>query len=148
MGEIRIVPFKEVDLDRIMEIENVSFSSPWTRQCYLELTPLESISFFVVKEDDVLLGYMLYQTWGEELELHTIAVDPKMRRKGVARKMMAHMIDDADRRGVLRIFLQVRPSNAAARSLYQSFGFSVIGVRKAYYRDNLEDALVMRLNVL
>ena len=147
MGEIRIFPFKEADLDRIMEIENVSFASPWTRQCYLDLSPLESISFFVVRDGEELVGYMLYQVWGEEMELHTIAVDPARRRQGIAKKMISFMHEDAKKRGIDRIFLQVRPSNEAARSLYQSFGFSVIGVRKGYYRDNLEDALVMRLDM-
>jgi ribosomal-protein-alanine N-acetyltransferase len=147
MGEIRILSFKEADLDRIMEIENVSFASPWTRQCYLDLSPLETISFFVVKDGEELVGYMLYQVWEEEMELHTIAVDPERRRQGIARKMIAFMKEDATARAVERIFLQVRPSNEAARSLYQSFGFNVIGVRRGYYRDNLEDAFVMRLDM-
>ena len=147
MGEIRILSFKEADLDRIMEIENDSFASPWTRQCYLDLSPLETISFFVVKDGEELVGYMLYQVWEEEMELHTIAVDPERRRQGIARKMIAFMKEDATARAVERIFLQVRPSNEAARSLYQSFGFNVIGVRRGYYRDNLEDAFVMRLDM-
>lgn len=141
---MEIVPFQTADLDEIMEIENVSFPTPWTRQCYLDLVPLETISFYVAKDEKAVVGYMLYQTWGDELELHSIAVSPKRRRCGIARKMIEYMMDDARSRGVRNVFLQVRPSNEAARSLYTKFGFNVIGVRKNYYRDNFEDALVMK----
>ncbi len=144
---LAIVPFEEGDLDVIMGIENASFPTPWTRQCYLDLAPLDSISFFVVKLKGEIVGYMLYQRWAEEMELHTIAVSPSHRRTGVAKKMMEHMTADAEKRGVKRIFLQVRPSNAPARSLYTSFGFHVIGARRGYYRDNFEDALVMRMEL-
>ena len=143
-AHIEIVPFHEADLDEIMAIEDVSFSAPWSRQSYLDLAPLDTISFFVVKQDDRVVGYMLYQTWEEEMELHTIAVDPNHRREGVGRRMLEYLLSDATTRGVERVFLQVRPSNVAARTLYTQFGFYVIGVRHHYYRDNYEDALVMR----
>ncbi len=144
---MEIVPFQSSDLDEIMEIENVSFPTPWTRQCYLDLAPLETIFFYVVKDEKAVVGYMLYQAWGEEMELHSIAVSPLRRRLGIARKMIEYMMDDARSRGVKSVFLQVRPSNAAARSLYTKFGFNVIGIRKKYYRDNFEDALVMKLDI-
>ncbi len=143
----RIVPFDEADLDEVMKIENVSFATPWTRQCYLDLAPLGTIHFFVVKSRENVVGYMLYQGWGDELELHTIAVSPKARRQGIAKKMLEYMIGDARERGVERIFLQVRPSNTPARTLYEKFGFGVVGTRRAYYRDNNEDAYVMRLTL-
>jgi len=144
---VEIAPFNYDDIDEIMAIENVSFSAPWTQDSYLDLAPLETISFYVVKLQGRVVGYMLYQTWAEEMELHTIAVAPAHRRQGLAKKMMEHIIHDASTRGVERIFLQVRPSNEAARSLYQSFGFYIIGIRKRYYRDNQEDAEVMRLDL-
>ena len=144
---MEISRFKEEDLDEIMAIENVSFAAPWTRQCYLDLAPLDTISFFVAKEEDKVVGYMLYQGWGEEIELHTIAVSPVKRKSGIAGKMIEHMLADAHARGVQRIFLQVRPSNEAARSLYTKYGFHVIGVRRNYYSDNQEDALVMRMEI-
>jgi len=145
--DIEIIPFEHADIDEVMAIENVSFSAPWSRDSYLELAPLETISFYVVKHEGRVIGYMLYQTWAEEMELHTIAVSPNLRRQGVGRKMIDYMIRDASLRGVERIFLQVRPSNEAAQSLYSSFGFYVVGVRHRYYRDNQEDALVMRVDI-
>jgi len=144
---MEIVPFEEADLDEIMEIENVSFAAPWSRQCYLDLAPLDTISFFVVKDEGKVLGYMLYQSSGEEMELHTIAVSPGHRREGIAKKMIEHMISDGKGRGILRFFLQVRPSNDSARALYKKYGFTTIGIRKNYYRDNFEDALVMKLEL-
>jgi ribosomal-protein-alanine N-acetyltransferase len=145
--EYVIVPFETADIDEIMVIEDKSFPAPWTRESYLELAPLDTISFFVVKHEKRVVGYMLYQTWTSEMELHTIAVEPGLRRRGIGRLMIEHLMSDAISRGVSRVFLQVRPSNEAARALYKAFGFYVVGVRHRYYRDNQEDALVMRCDV-
>lgn len=145
--ELTIVPFKTSDIDEVMAIEDRSFPSPWTKESYLELAPLDTISFYVVKRDKHVVGYMLYQTWTHEMELHTIAVIPECRRQGIGRLMLEHLIQDAKARRASRIFLQVRPSNDAARALYGAFGFYTVGVRHRYYRDNQEDALVMRCDV-
>ena len=144
---IKIVPFEMTCLDEVMEIENQSFAAPWSRDSYLDLAPLDTISFYVVKDGDKVIGYMLYQTWEEEMELHTIAVTLKSRRHGIGEQMIKFMMEDASSRGVKRIFLQVRPSNTPARTLYSKFEFQIVGMRPRYYRDNEEDALVMRLDL-
>lgn len=141
---IEIGPFNLSDLDAIMEIENQSFPAPWSRQSYLELAPLNSVHFFVAKKEQRLVGYMLYQTWEQELELHTIAVASHERRQGIAHKMMEFLMKDAYAGRMKHIFLQVRPSNHAARHLYKKFGFYIIGVKHNYYHDNHEDALVLK----
>jgi ribosomal-protein-alanine N-acetyltransferase len=146
-GGIRIVPFEEGDIEQIMAIEVKSFSAPWSRQSYLELAPLDSVRFFVVKKDNNVIGYMLYQMWFEEMELHTIAVSPDERRRGVSTMMLNHLLSDAKNRGIRRIFLQVRPSNEAAKGLYKKFGFETVGIRHRYYRDNFEDAYIMKLEL-
>ena len=135
------------DIDELMAIEVRSFSAPWSRESYEELWPLESVDIWVARLGGGLVGYMLLQHIGEEMELHTLATSPEMRRRGVARKLLGHMIDEAKRLGVLRIFLQVRPSNAPARALYASLGFLPVGLRRKYYKDDDEDALVLKLEI-
>ena len=147
LRDLCIVRYDPKDLEQIMEIENSSFAAPWTKQSYEELAPLDTISFWEAKIGDEVAGYMLFQHIGGEMELHTFAVAPNFRRVGIARKLLRHMISEARVLEVRRIFLQVRPSNAPARALYDSLGFKSIGVRRKYYRDDGEDALVMKLDL-
>lgn len=141
--DLVIVPFQYGDLDEMMEIEVRVFTAPWTRQSYEDLAPLESIRIWVAKIAGSVAGYMLYQFWGDELELHSIAVKPEVMRRGIGSRLMGHMLAQASMLGITRIFLLVRPSNTAARALYDRFGFRTIGVRHRYYRDNNENAIVM-----
>ncbi|MFH1830702.1 MAG: ribosomal protein S18-alanine N-acetyltransferase [Pseudomonadota bacterium] len=147
LADLRIEPFKPKDLDAMMEIENRSFTLPWSRQFYEQLWSQEAIDIWVGRRGRELVAYYLIQTVGDEMELHTFAVKPELRRQGIGEKLMQHMISEAKRRGVRQIYLQVRPSNAEAIGLYQKLGFVSIAVRRAYYRDNNEDAVVMRLDV-
>lgn len=146
-AELHIEPYDPSDLDSMMAIENVSFTVPWSRASYEELAPLDSVNIWVGKIESELVCYMLYQRVGDEMELHTIAVAPSWRQKGIGKRLMAHMIAEARRIGVSKLYLLVRPSNHAAVSLYKEHGFKGIGVRRAYYRDNGEDAMVMRLEL-
>ena len=146
-ARLRIEPFKPEDLDAIMEIENRSFSAPWSRESYEELSPKESIEVWVGWLDGDLVSYYLLQNVGMDQELHTFAVKPELRRRGIGRAMMEHMLGRSRERGVKSIFLQVRPSNNEAKELYKSLGFVGIGVRRNYYHDNFEDALVMYLDL-
>ncbi|MFA4874568.1 MAG: ribosomal protein S18-alanine N-acetyltransferase [bacterium] len=146
-ASVSMQPFDPSDMDELMEIENSSFTLPWSRESYEELWPLESIKIWVARAGDELVGYYLTQIVGEEMELHTFAVKPEFRRRGIGRMLLNHMLDEARVRGTRRIYLQVRPSNDAARSLYNRLGFVAVGVRRGYYRDNSEDAIVMRLEL-
>lgn len=146
--ELSIKPFKANDLDAIMEIENRSFTMPWSRNSYEELWPQEAIQIWVGWLGRELAGYYLMQSVEQEQELHTFAVKPELRRRGIGRRLLTHMLDRARGLGVRNIYLQVRPSNAAAKALYASLGFVAIGIRRNYYRDDSEDALVMCLNLV
>lgn len=143
MMQVDIVPFEPGDLDAMMEIENRAFTVPWTRSSYEELAPLSSIRIWVAKKDDELVGYMLYQFWGDEMELHSIAAKPEVQRNGIGSQLMEHMLIEASKLGITHIYLLVRPSNEEARALYRKYGFAVVGVRHKYYRDNGENALIM-----
>lgn len=141
--EIRILPFSTDDLDCVLKIENSVYTLPWSRESYTELLLLDSTRMWVAKRDATLVGYMLYQMSPQEFELHTIAVAPNMQRRGIGKQLLERLLMEAQRSRIARIFLQVRPSNRAAFELYRAFDFHVVGVRKKYYQDNLEDAYVM-----
>lgn len=145
--KIRIQPFDPSDLDELMVIENISFAVPWSRESYEELWPLDTVRIWIARAGDKFVGYYLVQSVGIEMELHTFAVKPEHRRRGIGSMLLNHMIGEAKKHGVERIYLQVRPSNSAARALYYKLGFVSVGIRRGYYRDNNEDALVMRLEV-
>lgn len=142
---VEIERYGPLDLDAIMEIEVASFTAPWSRSSYEELAPLDSVDIWVARAGGRLVGYMLFQHVGSEMELHTLAVAPDMRRRGIAKRLLETMSSEAARLDVKDIFLQVRPTNGAARALYGAMGFKEVGLRRAYYKDDGEDALVLKL---
>ena len=96
---------------------------------------------------DQPIGYVIYWLVSGEIDIHNLAVDPRYRRRGVARSLLRSVVGDAKDRGVRRITLEVRKSNEAAQKLYQSLGFAEQGIRKGYYSDDGEDALAMALDL-
>lgn len=97
--------------------------------------------------DGVPLGFALVWRAADELELLDLAVDPAVRRQGIARLLLRTLTEAGRAAGAAFVLLEVRQSNRAALALYESFGFSRTDVRRAYYSDNGEDAVVMRLNL-
>jgi ribosomal-protein-alanine N-acetyltransferase len=140
---IIIVRYDPDDLDQMMAIEVRAFAMPWSRQSYEDLSTLDSIHIWVAKQGSEVVGYMLYQFWGDELELHNITTKPERQHEGIGTMLMEHMLTQAGLIGIRRIYLLVRPSNETARALYGKYGFKVVGVRHKYYRDNAENALLM-----
>jgi ribosomal-protein-alanine N-acetyltransferase len=94
-----------------------------------------------------IVGYVLFWFLPEEVDIHNIAVHPDFRRQGIGRLLLEQAVDAARRQERLRVTLDVRFSNAPAQNLYRSFGFVIRGLRKGYYSDNGEDALVMALEL-
>ena len=132
------------DLDEVLAIERVSFQTPWSRTAFrYELTQNRVARSLVVRVGRDLAGYLCLWEIGHEVHITNLAVDPRFRRRGVARALLGQTMEDARQRGVELLFLEVRPTNVEALALYESFGFSVIGRRKGYYFDTGEDALVM-----
>lgn len=137
-----------IDVDAVMEVERASFSSPWTEsQIRAEVICRDTRSCPLVLVDgtDTIVGYFIVWNIAGEMHLLSIAVHPDHRRKGYGRRMLATLLCWAERTAVSEIFLEVRQSNAAAQALYRSFGFATSGIRKGYYTDNREDAVVMRV---
>lgn len=132
------------DLDEVVAIERASFTMPWSRGAFLyEIEQNKVARCLVVRADGRLVGYLCLWEVADELHITNIAVHPQARRRGIGRQMLAEVLSDARRRSLRLVALEVRPSNAEARALYDSFGFRVVGRRRGYYYDTGEDALVM-----
>src|SRR5262247_4868826 len=132
------------DLDEVLEIERASFSMPWSRGAFTyEIERNRVARCWVMREESRVVGYLCLWEVADELHITNVAVHPAYRRRGIAREMLAAVLDDAVRRSLSVVGLEVRPTNAEARALYESFGFRVVGRRRGYYYDTGEDALVM-----
>jgi len=132
-------------LGDIVTVERQSFSCPWSAES-LRLTAEREDSIFLTVcrgENAVAFGCILLAE--NEGELVDIAVAPEHRQKGLGQLLLAALLAEAQNRGAEQIFLEVRESNKAARGLYEKNGFVPIGRRKKYYKNPVEDAVVMQL---
>ena len=130
------------DLPHVIAIERRSFPTPWSLAMFvLELSKASGICLAAVEADE-LIGYCVCSRYDTVWHLMNVAVDPDRRREGIAAALLTRLFEEADRPGE-QYTLEVRPSNAGAIALYESFGFKRAGVRKGYYHDNKEDALIM-----
>jgi len=132
------------DLDAIERIERASYPTPWSRSMFVsELAKSSSRSIAAVTPDEHLVGYLVLSRYVDAWHVMNVAVDSGHRRLGIASAMLSRLFevtrDDAER----GYTLEVRVSNLGAIGLYESFGFKSHGVRRGYYTDNREDALIM-----
>lgn len=134
-------------LRSILEIERVSFISPWSGDAFLQETRNPASHLLGVLEEDSLIGYICFWVVDREIHLLDIAVHPDKRGRGVARCLITEMIRVGRSKGIGQIWLEVRPSNRRAKRLYERIGFETVGRRIRYYRDTNEDAILMSLNL-
>jgi ribosomal-protein-alanine N-acetyltransferase len=131
-------------IDDIMVVEKLSFSIPWSREAFFEeVTGNKFALYLSAVLDGKVIGYA--GMWGvlDEGHITNIAVHPEFRGKGVGSLLLQGLIDTAGAKDILSMTLEVRSGNVAAQGLYTKFGFEVKGIRKGYYADNGEDALIM-----
>jgi len=132
------------DVSAVIEIERLSFSSPWPAYAFeQELTTNRLAHYVVARSDDRVVGFAGIWLMADEAHVTTFGVHPDHRRRGVGRRLLLRLAEMAIELDTARITLEVRVSNEAAQALYRSFGFRVAGRRIAYYSDDGEDALVM-----
>jgi len=133
------------EIDAILEIEQASFTNPWTRDMYVAELKNEGVSFFYLARDKgrQIVGFCSFWRVLDELHINNLAVVPEFRRQGVATALLRRVMDEAARFGIRRTMLEVRQSNTPARQLYERFGFVVAGTRSKYYTNPIEDALVL-----
>jgi ribosomal-protein-alanine N-acetyltransferase len=133
------------DLNAIEEIERASYPTPWSRSMFAgELAKPSSICLGAIDtEEDRLVGYLIISRYVDAWHVMNLAVAHSHRRCGIATRMMRRLFDVTSGDGRRGYTLEVRVSNNAAIKLYETLGFRARGVRRGYYTDNREDALVM-----
>lgn len=132
------------DVAAVLEIERLSFSSPWPAYAFeQELTANRLAHYVVARSEGRVVGFAGIWLMVDEAHITTFGVHPDHRRQGVGRRLLLRLAELSIDLGAARMTLEVRVSNAPAQALYRSFGFRVAGRRTAYYSDNGEDALVM-----
>jgi ribosomal-protein-alanine N-acetyltransferase len=130
------------DLPQVIAVERRSFPTPWSLAMFvLELSKPSGICLAAIDGDE-LVAYCVCSRYDTVWHLMNVAVDPDRRREGIGAALLTRLFDEADKPGE-QYTLEVRPSNAGAIALYESFGFKRAGLRKGYYHDNKEDALIM-----
>lgn len=131
------------DLEEVMEIENDSFSKPWTETGFFSFLIRNDTLFLVAEENDSICGYCGVVMAADEGDITNVAVAKQCRNQGIGGMLIAELIHRTEEVGVSRLFLEVRASNQPAIHLYQKMGFEQNGKRKNYYESPVEDALLM-----
>ncbi len=151
-GGLSIERLTFADLPQVLAIERRSYPAPWSLAMFvLETAKAGGLSIAARRTPgpdesgavaDELVGYAIISRYDDAYHVMNVCTEPNRRRAGIARQLLDHVIEDAGGPHA-RLTLEVRPSNVAARELYDSLGFLAVGVRKRYYRDDGEDALIM-----
>lgn len=141
-------PMRKEDLDTIMAIEPLIYSHPWVRSNFAD-SLATGYSCWVCEQDGILLGYAVMMLAVDEAHLLNISVARAYQGRGLGRALLNHLVEVARRHGAQMMFLEVRPSNLAARALYESMGFNEYAVRRGYYpaHNGREDAILMGLSL-
>ncbi len=138
--EIRRLAY--ADLPQVIAIERRAFPTPWSLAMFvLELSKPSGICLAALREGRIV-GYVVCSRYDIVWHVMNIAVDDRLRRQGIASALLTRLFETADRPGE-QYTLEARPSNAEAIKMYEKFGFRSAGLRRGYYHDNKEDALIM-----
>ena len=131
------------DVRAVSKIEEAVFSMPWKPDDFLSMIKADYAHYFVAEEDGEIAGYCGVRNMAGEGEITNVAVAEKFRRRGIGRKLMEHLLQEAPCFGIGDLTLEVRAGNVPAISLYESLGFHKEGVRPGFYEKPKEDALIM-----
>jgi ribosomal-protein-alanine N-acetyltransferase len=145
MTAIALRTMIEADLPNVLAVENSSYSIPWSETTFRGLLRRSDAELVVATDDASIIGHAVYWYVLDQGELGNVAVAPPARGRGVGAMLVKEIVARASKRGVRELFLEVRPSNTHARTLYGKFGFEQVGRRRNYYQEPTEDALVLRL---
>ena len=149
MKDFDIVTLTEAHLAQAAEIEKLCFSEPWSEEAllYMCTAPITHAVAVIEKESGRLAAYGGCEYVLDEANIVNVATHPDFRRQGCAEALIGKMVEFLALREVTDVYLEVRVSNAPARTLYQKLGFEAVGVRKNYYRFPAEDAVVMKKTI-
>ena len=141
---ITIEKMNQAHVAAIAELEKECFSLPWSEKSIASELDNPLSLWLVAMDGDALAGYAGSQTVLDEADMMNVAVQPAYRRKGIAEALMTALADALQEKGARCLTLEVRSSNDAAIKLYGKLGFQQVGLRKNYYRNPKEDALILR----
>ena len=142
--KFRIRPMKAEDLPAVSAIEEASFSLPWSAEEIERSFRLANYRFFIAEEDGAVVGYAGILRCLDEADLTKVAVTECFRRRGIASALIDTVFQYAEEEELECLFLEVRSSNFPARALYEKAGFVQVGLRKDYYENPREDAILMK----
>ncbi len=147
MSRISIRRMSEADVRSVVEIEKASFSLPWSETSFLkEVYKPRSIPKVAIL-DGILVGYMCVDYVMDEGHILNLGVHPGYRKRGIASALVEDAMEELKLKACKFVYLEVRASNYAAKKLYQSFGFRIVGTRKNYYVAPVEDGVIMMLEI-
>ncbi len=135
------------DLDEVLEVEKSCFKIPWTRLMFEDELINSNAYYYVIEVDKRIVGYVGFWKIIDEAHITNVAIHNDYRRLGYGRALINALLNKAKELEIIAVTLEVRVSNLAAISLYERFGFVSSGVRRGYYSDNNEDALIMWLKL-
>jgi ribosomal-protein-alanine N-acetyltransferase len=142
--ELEITRMRRRHLKGVMAIERQVYPRPWSSNLFLsEMSELRNRTYLVARINREVVGYGGIMCYGDEAHVTTIAVDPDQHRRKIGTRMLFELVQEAIRMGARAISLEVRVSNWGAQRLYSRFGFRPVGIRKNYYQETGEDAVVM-----
>lgn len=139
-----ITKMLQCHVPQIAELEKLCFNDPWSENSIASELDNRLSCWLVAIADDKVVGYVGSQTVLGETDMMNIAIHPDYRNQGIATELISALIEALNERGSHSLMLEVRASNEPAKSLYLKMGFDVVGVRKNYYRNPREDALILR----
>lgn len=148
-ADVTIAPMRLADLDDVLQVESLSFVTPWSRQAFMqELTENGHAHYLVARAGERVVAYGGMWVVLDEAHVTNVAVHPDWRGRRVGDRLMLALMRLALRRGATRMTLEVRVSNHVAQNLYTKLGFKPSGLRRGYYTDTREDAVIMWLDPL
>jgi len=143
-GAVRIMPLRRKHLRTVVQIEEANYPRPWSSTVFLsELAQRRSRRYTVATIGPLVVGYCGLMVVAEDGHITTLTVDPAWHRRSIGTVLLLDQARAAPVLGVRHLTLEVRASNASAQTLYQRFGFAPVGVRRNYYPETGEDAIVM-----
>lgn len=144
IAEIELTRMRRRHLRRVLAIESRVYPRPWSPSLFLsELAQKSTRSYLVARHAGEVVGYAGMMFMGREAHVTNIAVDPDVHGRKVGTRLLLTIITEAIARGAQLVSLEVRVSNHVAQSMYEKFGFAIVGTRKGYYIETNEDAFIM-----
>lgn len=144
MENLQIKKMEYDDIDQILQIEELSYGEHhWSKESFVGELNNKISSYFCILLDNVCVGYMGMWKIIDEAHITNLSIHPSYRKKGLAQRLLLNMVEECYKDKIKYITLEVRESNEKAIKLYEKFGFKSLGLRKNYYQDNNENALIM-----